>query len=105
MAHRDRGSGRERERERDRFVDDRRRETREPGREPGREREREREYPSSTSTRGAPLNEFFVDGEGINREVLQRELCKYLGADALCRPGTYNVRLLYLVVIAVSNRY
>lgn len=102
MAHRDRGSGRERERERDRF-DDRRRETREPGREPG--REREREYSSSTSTRGAALNEFFVDGDGINREVLQRELCKYLGADALCRPGTYNVRPLYLVLVAVLDPY
>lgn len=85
MAHRDRGTGRERERERERY-DDRRRETRETI------REREREYSSSTVARGAALNEFFVDGEGINREVLQRELCKYLGADALSRVGTYNVR-------------
>lgn len=61
----------------------RRRETREPG------RDREREFASST--RGAPLNEFFVDGDGIHREVMQREICKYLGQDALSRPGTYNV--------------
>lgn len=86
MAHRDRGTGRERERDRERY-DDRRRETREPI------REREREYTSASSVaRGAALNEFFVDGEGINREVLQKELCKYLGADALSRVGTYNVR-------------
>lgn len=82
MAHRDRGTGRERERERDRY-DDRRKEPREPV------RERERDFVSST--RGASLNEFFVDGEGIHREVMQRELCKYLGPDALSRPGTYNV--------------
>lgn len=87
MSHRERGSGRERERERER--------PREPIREREREfsiRERERDFP--TSTRGAPLNEFFVDGEGIHREVMQRELCKYLGPDALSKPGTYNVRLL-----------
>lgn len=82
MAHRDRGVGRERERERE--VDDYRRREREPP------REREREY--VPSSRGAPLNEFFVDGEGIHREVMQREICKYLGQDALSRPGTYNVR-------------
>ncbi|KAI4182238.1 MAG: hypothetical protein L6R41_006099 [Letrouitia leprolyta] len=80
MAHRDRGVGRERERERE--VDDYRRREREPP------REREREY--VPSSRGAPLNEFFVDGEGIHREVMQREICKYLGQDALSRPGTYN---------------
>ncbi|KAL8653127.1 MAG: hypothetical protein Q9210_002281 [Variospora velana] len=91
MAHRDRGTGRERERERERY-DDRRRETRETI------REREREYSSSsTMARGAALNEFFVDGEGINREVLQRELCKYLGADALSRVGTYNGQKGYIV--------
>ncbi|KAL9009245.1 MAG: hypothetical protein Q9173_005709 [Seirophora scorigena] len=91
MAHRDRGTGRERERERDRY-DDRRRETREPI------REREREYTSASSVaRGAALNEFFVDGEGINREVLQKELCKYLGADALSRVGTYNGQKGYIV--------
>ncbi|KAL8693764.1 MAG: hypothetical protein Q9218_001460 [Villophora microphyllina] len=96
MSHRpDRGAGRERERER---VDDRRRETREPIREREREfsvRERERDFPPST--RGAPLNEFFVDGEGIHREVMQRELCKYLGPDALSRPGAYNGQKGYIV--------
>lgn len=81
MAHRDRGAGRERERERDRY-DDRRREPREPV--------RERDLPAPSSR--AALNEFFVDGEGIHREVMQRELCKFLGPDALSRPGNYNVR-------------
>ncbi|KAL8703098.1 MAG: hypothetical protein Q9201_003712 [Fulgogasparrea decipioides] len=62
MAHRDprdRGTGRERDRGGERY-DDRRRDAREPV------RDREREFPSSA--RGAPLNEFFVDGEGIHRE-------------------------------------
>ncbi|KAL8945052.1 MAG: hypothetical protein Q9216_000036 [Gyalolechia sp. 2 TL-2023] len=81
MAHRDRGVGRDRERG---DLDDyRRRDAREPGRG-------ERDF--APPTRGAPLNEFFVDGEGIHREVMQREICKYLGQDALSRPGTYNVR-------------
>ncbi len=84
MAHRDRGTVRERERERERDrYDDRRREPREPA--------REREFPAPARG-GAALNEFFVDGEGIHREVMQRELCKFLGPDALSRPGNYNVR-------------
>ncbi|KAI4200922.1 MAG: hypothetical protein LQ350_003608 [Teloschistes chrysophthalmus] len=70
MSHRERGAGRERERERDRFVDDRRKEPREPIRDRERDgfsaRERERDFPPST--RGAALNEFFVDGDGIHRE-------------------------------------
>ena len=41
--------------------------------------------------RGETLNEFFVDGKGINREVLQREICKYLGPEAYSRPYNYNV--------------
>ncbi|KAL8901724.1 MAG: hypothetical protein Q9192_000411 [Flavoplaca navasiana] len=86
MAHRDRGSGRERERERDRY-DDRRREPREPV--------RERDLPASSSR--VALNEFFVDGEGIHREVMQRELCKFLGPDALSRPGNYNGQKGYIV--------
>ncbi|KAL8716387.1 MAG: hypothetical protein Q9220_000294 [cf. Caloplaca sp. 1 TL-2023] len=87
MSHRERGSGRsEREREKERYEERRR--------EP-RESVRERDLPSSS--RGASLNEFFVDGEGINREVMQRELCKYLGPDALSRPGTYNGQKGYIV--------
>lgn len=84
-------SHRERERERDRGGDrdrgDRRREPRErdSGREPMREREPAR------PGRGNDLNEFFVDGTGIHREVMQREICKYLGPEAYSRPGAYNV--------------
>ncbi|KAL8804254.1 MAG: hypothetical protein Q9200_005903 [Gallowayella weberi] len=85
MAHRDRGSGRERG-ERDRF-DERRREPREPVREPS----------FTPAPKGAALNEFFVDGEGIHREVMQRELCKFLGPDALSRPGSYNGQKGFIV--------
>ena len=83
MAHRgDRGTGREREAERE-IEEYRPKGTRDPG------RPREREYSSSSR---APNNQFFVDGEGIHREVMQREICKYLGPDALSKPGDYNVR-------------
>ncbi|KAL9030809.1 MAG: hypothetical protein Q9196_001106 [Gyalolechia fulgens] len=78
MSNRDRGNGREGERERD-LDDYRRGGARKPGR-----------GDFAPPTRGAPMNEFFVDGEGIHREVMQREICKYLGQDALSRPGTYN---------------
>ena len=50
---------------------------------------------SSRGGRGPELNEFFVDGKGIHREVLQREICKYLGPEAFSRPSTYNVRRCY----------
>ncbi|MCJ1473884.1 hypothetical protein MMC13_002539 [Lambiella insularis] len=36
------------------------------------------------------LNEYFVDGDGISRTVLQMDICKYLGPEATCRPGVYN---------------
>jgi len=45
----------------------------------------------STRRGGSKLNEFFVDGQGINREVLQREICRFLGPEAHSRPSTYNV--------------
>ena len=51
---------------------------------------RGREEPASTSQREA-LNDSFILGEGIHREVLQREICKYLGPGAYSRPSTYNV--------------
>lgn len=45
----------------------------------------------------AQLNEYFVEGDGIHREVLQMEICRYLGAEATCRPGEYNGRQGYRV--------
>ena len=34
---------------------------------------------------GHPMNDYFVDGSGIEREVLQHDLCRYLGNDATMR--------------------
>lgn len=31
-------------------------------------------------------NEYFLPGDGIDREVIQHEICRYLGQDATCRP-------------------
>jgi hypothetical protein len=39
-----------------------------------------REEPSS------PLNDYFLPGEDINREVIQYDICRYLGNDATVRP-------------------
>ncbi len=33
------------------------------------------------------LGEYWCPGDGIEREVLQHEICKFLGQDATCRPG------------------
>lgn len=36
-------------------------------------------------------NEYFVPKDGIDREVITADICRYLGNDALVRPGTYEV--------------
>lgn len=36
-------------------------------------------------------NEYFIPGDGISREVIQADICRYLGNDALVRPGNHNV--------------
>ena len=35
---------------------------------------------------------FFIDGGGIEFDVLLRYLAKHLGPDAVCRQEVYNVR-------------
>ena len=41
---------------------------------------------------GPRQNEYFIPGDGISREVIQADICRYLGNDALVRPGNHNVR-------------
>ncbi|KAH8882482.1 hypothetical protein GQ53DRAFT_831585 [Thozetella sp. PMI_491] len=38
----------------------------------------------------ARQNEYFVPRDGIDREVITADICRYLGNDALVRPGTYE---------------
>ncbi|KAL1837441.1 hypothetical protein VTJ49DRAFT_3778 [Mycothermus thermophilus] len=47
---------------------------------------------SSQPAAAAPprQNEYFVPRDGIDREVIQSDICRYLGNDALVRPGTYE---------------
>lgn len=54
---------------------------------------------ASRSTRAPPQvpagtrqNEYFVPRDGIDREVITADICRYLGNDALVRPGNYEVR-------------
>lgn len=35
-------------------------------------------------------NEYFLPGEGIDREVIQSEICRFLGQDATCKPGLHT---------------
>lgn len=49
-----------------------------------RDRDRDRARGSSRT------NEYFVPKEGIDREVITADICRYLGNDALVRPGTYK---------------
>lgn len=60
-----------------------------------REREPDRDYEDEGFSRPRrepiSLNEYFIEENGILRQVLQMEICKYLGPDATCRPGDLNV--------------
>jgi hypothetical protein len=73
------------------------REERDRGDRDGRRREPEddsyrRKEPVRDNKAGKPkLNEFWIDGEGITRTVLQSEIWKYLGPDATSRPSEMNV--------------
>lgn len=49
---------------------------------------------NSMSAASNRQNEYFVPRDGIDREVITADICRYLGNDALVRPGTYEVRLL-----------
>ncbi|KAI1654722.1 hypothetical protein F4813DRAFT_201722 [Daldinia decipiens] len=52
-----------------------------------------RPAPSGSSNALPPQNrqnEYFVPRDGIDREVITADICRYLGNDALVRPGTYE---------------
>lgn len=59
---------------------------------------------NNSSTPAAPsatrMNEYFVPRDGIDREVISADICRYLGNDALVRPGHYEVgiRLISKIV-------
>ena len=40
-------------------------------------------------------NRFFINGDGIRREVLQREITTFLGPELHSRRSTYNVSIMY----------
>ncbi|KAH6656523.1 hypothetical protein BKA67DRAFT_158552 [Truncatella angustata] len=48
---------------------------------------RSNQPPPSASNR---QNEYFVPRDGIDREVITADVCRYLGNDALVRPGVYE---------------
>lgn len=52
-----------------------------------RERDTERDRRAAASNR---TNEYFVPMDGIDREVITADICRYLGNDALVRPGKYE---------------
>ena len=51
----------------------------------------EREGPNLKKPKHTGLNDYFVDGEGINREVLQRNIAFMLGPEARSKPDKLHV--------------
>jgi hypothetical protein len=46
---------------------------------------------SSAGASGQRQTQFFINGDGIDREVITTDICRYLGNDALVRPGNHKV--------------
>lgn len=55
-----------------------------------RDTDRDRDSRRSAAA-SARTNEYFVPKDGIDREVITADICRYLGNDALVRPGSYEV--------------
>ncbi|KUI72982.1 hypothetical protein VM1G_08133 [Cytospora mali] len=52
-----------------------------------------RDHGGGTPSNAPPSNrqnEYFIPRDGIDREVITADICRYLGNDALVRPGTYE---------------
>ena len=47
--------------------------------------------PAAQDPASSRQNQYFVPRDGIDREVITADICRYLGNDALVRPGTYEV--------------
>ncbi|KAI0140509.1 hypothetical protein GGR57DRAFT_496066 [Xylariaceae sp. FL1272] len=48
---------------------------------------------SSGMSQQTRQNEYFVPRDGIDREVITADICRYLGNDALVRPGNYEAMI------------
>jgi hypothetical protein len=57
---------------------------------------RDRDRHRSAAGMSSRSNEYFVPRHGIDREVITADICRYLGNDALVRPGTYEVCITFL---------
>ena len=75
-----------------------------------REREREADYPRKQPARETvppkpriQLDEFWLDGQDIDRQVLQSSICRFLGSEATCRPYEYNVCYLRGLLIEIDE--
>lgn len=59
-------------------------------------RQQPRSQGTSTQATTTRQNEYFVPRDGIDREVISADICRYLGNDALVRPGHYEVWRVFL---------
>lgn len=51
------------------------------------------EMSSARSNGNRRPNEYFVPKDGIDREVITADICRYLGNEALVLPGRYEVHI------------
>ena len=53
--------------------------------------QRKKEIERAQRQTSVRTNEYFVPKDGIDREVITADICRYLGNDAIVRPGNYEV--------------
>lgn len=56
-----------------------------------------RSQPQPQPSSGGRTGQFIIDAEGIDREVITADICRYLGNDALVKPGDVEVSHLKLL--------
>jgi hypothetical protein len=57
-------------------------------------------HPHRNRASATRQNDYFVPQDGIDREVITADIARYLGSDALVRPGTYEVYPSSLCILA-----
>lgn len=50
-----------------------------------------RSQPQASYSSAGRTGQFVIDAEGIDREVITADICRYLGNDALVKPGDVEV--------------
>lgn len=63
-----------------------------------------RSQPQPSYSSAGRTGQFVIDAEGIDREVITADICRYLGNDALVKPGDVEVSRVEIFANAEMSR-